>query len=52
MALPKAKEDALQARLAGLPALSGKGWLAAARGEALARLDAKGLPVRRDEYWR
>jgi len=52
MALPKAKEDALQARLAGLPALSGKGWLAAARGEALARLDAMGLPVRRDEYWR
>jgi Fe-S cluster assembly protein SufD len=52
MALPKAKEDALQARLAGLPALSGKGWLSAARGEALARLDAMGLPVRRDEYWR
>jgi Fe-S cluster assembly protein SufD len=52
MALPKAKEDALAARLAALPALSGKGWLGAARAEALARLTAMGLPVRRDEYWR
>ena len=52
MALPKAKEDALAARLAALPALSGKGWLAAARGDALARLAAMGLPARRDEYWR
>jgi len=52
MALPKAREDALQARLASLPALAGKGWLAAARSEALARLTAMGLPGRRDEYWR
>ncbi len=52
MALPKAKEDALAARLATLPALSGKGWLAGARSEALARLKAMGLPARRDEYWR
>ncbi|HMS94298.1 MAG TPA: Fe-S cluster assembly protein SufD [Tabrizicola sp.] len=52
MALPKAKEDALSARLAGLPALSGKGWLAAARGDALARLKTMGLPAKRDEYWR
>ena len=52
MALPKAKEDALAARLAALPALSGKGWLAAARNDALVRLTAMGLPVRRDEYWR
>ena len=52
MALPKAREDALQARLAALPALAGKGWLAAARSEALARLTAMGLPGRRDEYWR
>ncbi len=52
MALPKAKEDALQARLAALPAIAGKGWLAAARAEALARLTAMGLPARRDEYWR
>ncbi len=52
MALPKAKEDALSARLAGLPALSGKGWLAAARADALTRLQAMGLPAKRDEYWR
>ena len=52
MALPKAKEDALAARLAGLPAVAGKGWLATARAEALARLTAMGLPARRDEYWR
>jgi Fe-S cluster assembly protein SufD len=52
MALPNAKEDALAARLAALPALSGKGWLGAARAEALSRLTAMGLPARRDEYWR
>jgi Fe-S cluster assembly protein SufD len=52
MALPKAKEDALALRLETLPALAGKGWLATARAEALARLTAMGLPGRRDEYWR
>ncbi|MBN8631012.1 MAG: Fe-S cluster assembly protein SufD [Rhodobacterales bacterium] len=52
MALPQAREDALQARLAALPALSGKGWLATARSDALTRLQAMGLPARRDEYWR
>ena len=52
MALPKAKEDALAARLAALPAVAGKGWLGAARAEALARLTDMGLPARRDEYWR
>ncbi|MFM7446795.1 MAG: Fe-S cluster assembly protein SufD [Tabrizicola sp.] len=52
MALPKAKEDALQARLGALSLPDAKGWLAAARGEALARLQAMGLPARRDEYWR
>jgi Fe-S cluster assembly protein SufD len=52
MALPKVKEDALTARLAALPTQAGKGWLAAARAEALGRLAAMGLPARRDEYWR
>jgi Fe-S cluster assembly protein SufD len=52
MALPKAKEDALAARLATMTLPVGKGWLAAARNEALARLTAMGLPGRRDEYWR
>ncbi|MFN3578220.1 MAG: Fe-S cluster assembly protein SufD [Tabrizicola sp.] len=52
MALPKAKEDALAARLAALPSARGKGWLGTARAEALERLGAMGLPARRDEYWR
>ncbi len=52
MALPKAKEDALAARLASLTLPAGKGWLASVRSEALSRLTAMGLPARRDEYWR
>jgi Fe-S cluster assembly protein SufD len=52
MALPKAKEDALAARLAALTLPVQKGWLSAARADALARLAAMGLPTRRDEYWR
>lgn len=52
MALPKAKEDTLAARLATLDLPAGKGWLATARADALARLRAMGLPARRDEYWR
>ena len=50
MTLTRPKLDALEARLAGqsLPA----DRLAAARGTALARLTAMGLPGRRDEYWR
>lgn len=51
MALPKVKEDALTARIAGLT-LPETGWSAAARADALSRLNAMGLPVRRDEYWR
>jgi Fe-S cluster assembly protein SufD len=52
MALPKTKEDVLATRLGSLTLPSGKGWLAAARAEAQARLTAMGLPARRDEYWR
>jgi Fe-S cluster assembly protein SufD len=51
MALPQAKSDALVARLAGLDAAR-NGWLGRAQAEALVRLTAMGLPVRRDEYWR
>ncbi|MEZ5754500.1 MAG: Fe-S cluster assembly protein SufD [Paracoccaceae bacterium] len=51
MALPQAKQDALAARIAGL-SFAREGWLGAARGEALARLTAMGLPTKRDEYWR
>ena len=52
MALVKAKEDALAARLQALAAPDARGWLATARAGALARLQAMGLPARRDEYWR
>jgi Fe-S cluster assembly protein SufD len=52
MALPKAMDDALSARLAALARPEARGWLAPARADALARLTAMGLPTRRDEYWR
>ncbi|WP_435168240.1 SufB/SufD family protein [Falsirhodobacter sp. 1013] len=49
--LAQAKLDALSARIAGLhfPSI---GWQGKARGAALERLTAMGLPGRRDEYWR
>lgn len=46
-----AKELALGLRIAGLD-LAQTGWLGGARGQALARLSAMGLPGKRDEYWR
>jgi Fe-S cluster assembly protein SufD len=50
-AVLKSKQDALTARLThGLP--GGGGWLGGARSAALARLQAMGLPAKRDEYWR
>lgn len=51
MALAVAKQDALAARIAGL-SYAAEGWLGAARGAALERLSAMGLPGKRDEYWR
>ncbi|MGA0542821.1 Fe-S cluster assembly protein SufD [Neotabrizicola sp. VNH66] len=51
MAVAQAKLDVLAARIAGL-SFDGAGWLGAARSQALARLSAMGLPVKRDEYWR
>ena len=51
MALAALKQDALAARIAGLM-LPGGGWQAAARTDALARLQVMGMPGRRDEYWR
>lgn len=51
MALAVAKQDALAARIAGL-SFDAAGWLGAARGAALERLTAMGLPSKRDEYWR
>lgn len=55
MALPQAKQDVLAARIAGLSlgtAGPQGGWAGAARADALTRLGAMGLPVKRDEYWR
>ncbi len=49
MASPAAKLDLMQARLATLTLPAGA---KAARKAALARLEAMGLPTRRDEYWR
>ncbi|MDD9977556.1 MAG: SufD family Fe-S cluster assembly protein [Boseongicola sp.] len=53
MALPKAKADATEARLANLTLPSGGAdWAQSARQDALSRLSAMGLPGARDEYWR
>ncbi|SDY92423.1 Fe-S cluster assembly protein SufD [Jannaschia faecimaris] len=46
------KKTALDERLATLTLPAGDGWLGAARRDALGRLQAVGLPTRRDEYWR
>jgi len=51
MAVAQAKTDALSARLDALDLPRG-GFTRAARAEALARLQAMGLPHRRDEYWK
>lgn len=51
MALAKLKHSATEARLAALTLPTG-GWSEPARKNALSRLQAMGLPQRRDEYWR
>ncbi|RVT85231.1 Fe-S cluster assembly protein SufD [Rhodobacteraceae bacterium CCMM004] len=52
MALPQAKTDATEERLAGLSLPAAGGWGTAAREDALGRLRSMGLPQRRDEYWK
>jgi Fe-S cluster assembly protein SufD len=52
MAALQAKLEATQTRLADVTLPASGGWLAAARQDALARVRAMGLPVRRDEYWK
>lgn len=52
MALPQAKIDVTEARLAAVNLPAGAHWARAAREDALGRLRAMGLPGRRDEYWR
>ena len=51
MAQPATQADVTEARLAGLTLPDG-GWSQGARSEALARVQAMGLPQRRDEYWK
>jgi Fe-S cluster assembly protein SufD len=52
MALAKLKMDATQARLADVVLPDGAAWGNAARADALARVQAMGLPTKRDEYWK
>ena len=52
MTLAQPKLDALAARLAAMTPPEGGGCLAPARAAALSRLEATGLPGRRDEYWK
>ena len=52
MALPQVKQDVTAARLEKLSLPSGAVWATKAREDALARLNAMGLPGPRDEYWR
>ena len=52
MALPQAKQDVTEARIAELSLPEGAVWARNAREDALGRLRAMGLPGARDEYWR
>ena len=52
MAAPAVKQDPLAARIEGLRLPEGAVWANEARGAALARLTAMGLPRKRDEYWK
>ncbi|WP_417722980.1 SufB/SufD family protein [Salipiger sp.] len=51
MCLPQPKLDATAARIAALDLPAG-GWSEPARRDALARVNATGLPGARDEYWK
>ncbi|NVO23763.1 Fe-S cluster assembly protein SufD [Donghicola mangrovi] len=50
--LKQQKQDALAARQPALSMPEGGEWITAARKDAAGRLDAMGLPIRRDEYWK
>ncbi len=52
MALPQAKLDATELRLASMTRPEGGAWATAARDAALARVQDMGLPHARDEYWK
>jgi Fe-S cluster assembly protein SufD len=52
MAVAQAKQDLTEARLSALDMPGGAAWATEARGAALSRVRAMGLPTRRDEYWK
>ncbi|MFY0691296.1 MAG: Fe-S cluster assembly protein SufD [Paracoccaceae bacterium] len=52
MALSQAKQTSTQDRLDTLSLPQGGQWATTARAEALARVQAAGLPAARDEYWK
>lgn len=52
MAVPQAKQTVTEARLATLTLPEGGAWATEARKSALSRVQAMGLPGRRDEYWK
>jgi len=52
MAVAQAKQDLTETRIAALELPACASWAAEARGAALSRLRAMGLPTRRDEYWK
>ncbi len=48
----KAKMDVTHSLMAHFPAPDGTDWLSKARADATARVNAMGLPIARDEYWK
>lgn len=52
LALQQAKQAAAAERVAGLALPAGAGWATELRQSALDRVQAMGLPNRRDEYWK
>lgn len=52
MGLPAAKQTATDDRLGALSLPAGGAWSDEARNSAKARVEAMGLPHRRDEYWK
>ncbi|MGB5558631.1 MAG: Fe-S cluster assembly protein SufD [Paracoccaceae bacterium] len=52
MALAEVKREATTTRLEALSLPKGAAWAEAARRDALSRVQAMGLPGRRDEYWK
>ncbi len=52
MALAAARREATETRLEALRLPDGAVWIEAARRDAVNRLQAMGLPTRRDEYWK